>query len=63
MISGVLNFIVNDQELEELADALIRSCNGALIKSDLADLDRAIGLLTNIRNYLAEKGANHGEKK
>ena len=63
MISGVLNFIVNDQELEELEDALIRSCNGALIESDLADLDRAIGLLTNIRNYLAEKGANHGKKK
>jgi len=63
MVSGVLNFIASEGELEMLTDALVRSCKGALLESDLTDLDRAIGLLTNIRNRLAEKGANDGKEK
>lgn len=63
MVSGVLNFITSEQEFELLTDALARSCKGVMLESDLADLDRAIGLLTNIRDSLTEKGANYGQKK
>lgn len=62
MVSGILNFITSEQELEALTDAVTRSCKGALLDSNLTDLDRAIGLLTSIKTRLIEKGANHGKK-
>lgn len=61
MVYTVLKFVTNEDELDTLTDALLRSDCGVLA-DDIKDLDTAIGTLQAIKNMLIEKGANYGKK-
>lgn len=61
MVYTVLKFVTDEDELDTLTDALLRSDCGVLA-DDIKDLDAAIGTLQAIKNMLIKKGANYGKK-
>ena len=61
MVYTVLKFVTDEDELDTLTDALLRSDCGVLA-DDIKDLDTAIGTLQAIKNMLIKKGANYGKK-